>query len=353
MSSVVFAVGPDNRFGVWTCQWEGGQPSLQPAPAGAAAEAVLLPGFVDVHIHGAFGLDWMKGGSACLPDLADGLAEKGYEAFLPTTITCSADEAAEVLDGFPMDHPMIPGFHLEGPFISPEFPGAQPQDRIAAFPEPGSGPWTGILGHPLLKVVTLAPELPGALPMISWLAERGVRPSMGHTAAAFDQAQRGVDAGVCHATHTYNAMKGLHHREAGALGCALSDPRVDCELIYDRIHVSTPAARVLLAAKGLDKVIAVSDSSLATGLPPGSDTSMWGLDVVVGDGEVRLKSNGALAGSAITLLDAFRRLAQDFGTEAAIRLCSLNPRRALGLHGPPRVWLCFDMDLHDFQIKGC
>jgi N-acetylglucosamine-6-phosphate deacetylase len=310
-----------------------------------------VPGFVDLHIHGGFGVDFMTATPDEMVYLCARLAEEGYEAWLPTTITASLPDVLQALAHLPR-HSMIPGFHLEGPFISPDYPGAQPPDAILS-PDLAVAGWDEVWTHPLLRLVTLAPERPGALDLIRRLSARGVRASMGHTAASFAQATAGVEAGVCHATHTYNAMKGLHHREAGALGCALSDDRVLAELIYDRVHVSPAAASVLLKAKGLKRVAAVSDSTMASGMAPGTEFEVWGHTMITAEGEVRLKSNGALAGSAITLRQAFRNLGQDFGIEAAVMACSVNPRRALGMGSPARVWLWIDPDFCVAAILPC
>lgn len=324
------------------------QPGFGPVSApGEQTEGWLVPGFVDLHIHGAFGVDFMTATPNEMVYLCRRLAEEGYEAWLPTTITASLADVLQALAHLPR-HPMVPGFHLEGPFISPEYPGAQPPEAILNPDQAGEG-WEEVWEHPLLRLVTLAPERPGGLDLIRRLTARGVRASMGHTAATFAEAAEGVEAGVCHATHTYNAMKGLHHREAGALGCALSDDRILAELIYDRVHVSPPAASVLLKAKGLKGVVAVSDSTMASGMPPGTEFEVWGHKMITAEGEVRLKSNGALAGSAITLRQAFRNLGEDLGIEAAVMACSVNPRRALGMASPPKVWLWIDPE---FRVAG-
>jgi N-acetylglucosamine-6-phosphate deacetylase len=302
---------------------------------------LLVPGFVDLHIHGGFGVDFMRADAASMTKLCDRLAECGYEGFLPTTVTASAEDVRNTLATLP-DHPLILGFHLEGPFISPKYPGAQPQAFIAS---PGAEGWDDILTDPRLKRITLAPELPGALDMISTLSRRGVMVSMGHTNATYAEAEVGFKAGAWDTTHTYNAMRPLHHREAGTVGFALNEDGLTCELIYDRHHVAKEAAAILVRTKPKDRLVAVSDGTFAIGLPAGQMVRMWGLDCVIGEGQVRL-TDGTLAGSAITLLDAFRNLHQDFGAETAIRACALNPRLRLGLNEPPKVWLQFDRDLN-------
>jgi N-acetylglucosamine-6-phosphate deacetylase len=308
------------------------------------AERLLVPGFVDVHIHGGFGIDFMSSASdADVAKLCRKLEAVGYEGLLPTTVTATPQDVKRALKNLPEDEAVL-GFHLEGPFISRKYPGAQPQSAIAEIPD-GPSEWDDILDDPRLRLITLAPELPGADALIRRLTARGVTVSMGHTDATFAQATASHEAGLRHATHTYNAMRPLHHREAGSVGFAMTCDGLDAELIYDRLHVSPQAAAVLVRSKPIDRVIAVSDSTMAAGLPPGQMIEMWGLECVVGQGQVRLK-DGTLAGSAITLLDAFRNLYQDFGPEVAIHACSLNPRRALGLNDTPRVWVEFDQDLN-------
>jgi N-acetylglucosamine-6-phosphate deacetylase len=313
-------------------------------PSDRPAEGLLVPGFVDIHIHGAFGKDFMSGSKDDLLAMADGLQKVGYEAFLPTTVTGSLEDVRRAIKLIPKADWRIAGFHLEGPFISRKHPGAQPQNYIVH----PSSEWDDVLDHEKLRVVTLAPEIGGGLELVERLSTRGVIPSLGHTDVTYEQVRAAVEAGARHTTHTYNAMRPLHHREPGTVGAALTLDELSCELIYDRVHVSRPAAEVLLRCKGPGNIIAVSDGTMAAGMPQGSEFAMWGLECVVGERDVRLK-DGTLAGSKITLYDAFRNLAQDFGPEVAIRLCSLNPRRALGM-GSPRAWSIMDPELRIQQI---
>lgn len=353
MSQSLLTLLPNGRAGLAHVEWDSQGPVITPYQEDekGEAEGILTPGFVDIHCHGGFGFDFMSADERQIIAWAEMLAEAGYEAFLPTTVTCSAAAAQEAVNCLP-NHPMIAGVHLEGPFISPEYPGAQPPEFIKD-PESRDSAWAAILKDPRIKVMTLAPERPGAGQLINDLNERGIIASMGHTAASYSQAEEGFKKGVRHATHTYNAMKGLHHREPGALGFILSEPGIMAELIYDRVHVSPGAAKVLLQCKGIGGVIAVSDSTQAAGMPSGSEFEMWDLKVYTKDKEVRLKSNNALAGSAITLKDAFINICQDFGLEAAIRTCSLNPRRALNMTNRPNVWVQFSPDFSDHVTIQC
>lgn len=338
MSDVYDAIGPEG-FGAYEVDLSTSLPVF--TRVNRPPKGLLVPGFVDIHIHGAFGIDFMSDPASDMKVLCRKLYEVGYEGFLPTTITSAASDITKALEHLP-DDPMILGFHLEGPFISPEFPGAQPPGFIIGPPR-GTSEWDVILDDPRLKVVTLAPEMPGALELTSRLMKRGVVVSMGHTNATFEEARRGFEFGASHTTHTYNAMRSLHHREAGTVGYALTNDSLACELIYDRLHVCRDAAGLLVKCKPADRIVAVSDSTMAAGLPPGP-IKMWGLDCVIGKKQVRLASNDALAGSAITLLDAFRNLYEDFGAELAIRACCLNPRRALGITAVRR-WIVLDRKL--------
>jgi len=308
---------------------------LTTTPSDGTPETYLVPGFVDQHIHGAFGIDFMSANPSEMGDMADGLREKGYEFFLPTTVTASAEAVLRSADA--LDHPMAPGFHLEGPFISQTYPGAQPPEYILDPPASGSI-WDRVFDHPKLRLITMAPELPGAIPLISRLDARGVLVNYGHTNATYSELEAAFGAGLSGATHTFNAMRPLHHREAGAVGFALTQSSIDCELIYDRVHVSTNAARLLVQCKSKEHLVAISDATMAAGLKEGTKLSMWGHDVVVGPGDVRLAGNGALAGSTITLANAFKNLSEDFGIEAATWACSLNARRRLKLPAP-KLWL--------------
>lgn len=345
MRGVYWAWGPYG-WGVYLV--EPSPTGLVLTPSSDRAEAILSPGFVDVHIHGAFGIDFMSADRAAMLSLCDQLARQGYEAFLPTTVTASLSDVQSALANLP-DHPMIAGFHLEGPFISPRHPGAQPPESIVEF-DPG---WDQVLEDVRMRLVTLAPEQPGGLELVRRLAARGVVASLGHTDATFTQAQEAAEAGADHATHTFNAMRPFHHREPGTVGWVLQDDRAYAELIYDRVHVHPDAAALLLKSKPKDKVLGVSDSTMASGLPSGSQVTMWGHECEVSEKTVRLKSNGALAGSAVTLLDVFQNLAADFGPETAVRCCAVNPRARLKMPLRPTRYVRFGLDFGLQDVVEC
>lgn len=345
MSGIKLAVGPEG-FRAYQVTWSDSGPKLEASEE--APTGILAPGFVDIHIHGAFGVDFMSAPTADVSRALDELADDGYEKMLLTTVTAPASDVRSFLGRMPA-HSLVAGVHLEGPFISPKFPGAQPPGSIA-LPSAQESGWNEIFADPRLRVVTLAPELEGSLELIRLLAGRSVKVGIGHTDATYEQALAGFTAGASHSTHTYNAMRPLHHREPGTVGFALTEDAFAAELIYDRVHVAPPAAQVLVRCKPADKLIAVSDGTMASGLGPGLRLSMWGLDVMTSEQDVRLL-NGTLAGSSITLRDAFRNLAQDFGPELAIRATSLNPRLLLGLDAAPDVWLEFSSDFELQSIR--
>ncbi len=346
MSKIVSAFGPDG-FG----SYEADLAKHSFRRVDGKADTLLIPGFVDIHTHGAFGIDFMSATTDEMVSLCEQLRAVGYEGFLPTTVTASVTDVSKALAALPT-HRMILGFHLEGPFISPVFPGAQPPSWIIDAPE-GPSEWDAVLDDPRLKVITMAAERPGALDVIRRLTHRGVRVSMGHTNATYAEANQGFLAGADHTTHTFNAMRPLHHREAGMVGFALGTDAIFSELIYDRHHVCKESAEILLRCKPADKVVAVSDSTKAAGMAAGQTIFMWGLECVVGDHEVRL-TNGTLAGSGITLYDAFRNLYEDFGPEVAIRSCCINPRTSIGISETPKMYVELDskldiVALHDVE----
>lgn len=313
-------------------------------PTTQKPEGYFLPGFVDLHIHGAFGIDFMTAKSAELAKLADQLLQIGYEYFYPTTVTASLSEIKEALQQLP-DHSAMPGFHLEGPFLSPKYPGAQPPSAIIEPPvNLQESEWWPVISHPKLKRITLAPEQPGALPLIDFLAGRGVQVSMGHTNATYSQVERAVENGLGHSTHTYNAMSPLHHREVGAVGASLLIDTLNAEVIYDLNHVSKHAADLLFKCKTPQKVVAVSDCTMAHSLPPNSELIMWNHHCVVNESSVRIKESGALAGSKATLLECFQNLAADFGPQLAAEICTITPRKVANLNQAPKIWTYFSLD---------
>lgn len=298
----------------------------------------LLPGFIDVHVHGGFGGDFMNADRKSYDRITQFHASQGTTGMLATTMTASKDAIDAVLDAVQsyrdngMPYASLLGVHLEGPFISEKWPGAQnpafirdPQlDWLKEWHERYPG---------IVKLLTLAPEKNGAKETIKWMAEHGIVAAAGHTDANYEDVTTAADAGLSHAVHTYNAMRGLHHREPGTLGAVLTDDRIYAEIIADGEHVHPAAIALLLAAKPLDRVIIVTDAIEAAGMPDG-EYELGGLAVVVHNGTARLREGNALAGSSLTMIRAFRYMLKNtkLTIQEVSQLASGNPARELGIY---------------------
>ncbi len=316
-----------------------------PVPKGArlhrASGLTAVPGFVDLHVHGAGGHDVMEGRPEALATIASTLARKGTTSFLATTVTAPPDllcrsvgEIADCVNGgassggtSPAAH--ILGIHLEGPFINSLRRGVHPEACIAP-------PSASLLDRILLsskgatRLITLAPEMPGALELIAHARRAGLIVAMGHTDATYAQACAAIELGARHAVHVFNAMRPFSHRETGVLGAVLTTPGVTAELIADGVHVDPPAMRLLLSCKGKDEVLLVSDGTAATGMPDGQ-YQLGGFELFVQGGVCR-NAQGRLAGSTLTLDRAIRNMvAMSVPFPAALQMATRNPARVLGL----------------------
>jgi N-acetylglucosamine-6-phosphate deacetylase len=319
-------------------------------PAGAAVvdvrESYVVPGFVDVHVHGIEGHDTLDGAGA-IAAIAARLPRYGVTAFCPTTVACApADlqvtlrQVADARVSRPGGAARVLPAHLESNFINPEFNGAQPRTCLRLpTGERRDGEFSGhdilavIEGHAAdVGIVTIAPELEGILPLIPRLTRAGHRVSLGHSGAGYDQAVAAIEAGARHATHLFNRMTPITHRAPGLAGAVLSHHEVKAELICDGFHVHEAMSRVAIAAKGVDGVMAITDGTAGAGLAPGSMTRLGGRPIRVSD-QAALLEDGTLAGSTLTMDRAFRNIVTMFHasiTEAAV-MCSTTPARALGL----------------------
>ena len=301
----------------------------------AESELHLVPGLVDIHCHGYSGLDVMEGRGA---EIGAKLRQLGIEWYCPTTITSSWQDIRSALQSLKNGFPGFAGVHLEGPFVNKAKVGAQPSDHIRPFTLDELKTELGELLS-LLKIVTLAPELPGAIELITKLTNNGIRVSAGHTDADYDTLFEAKKRGLSQMTHFYNAMRPFTHRDPACVGFGLLE-FIDCEVIYDRHHVSREAVELLWKCRGPNEMLGISDGTKLSGVKDGTEATMWGHSVTKQGGCVRL-ANGTLTGSCITLADAFKNLWQDLGPEAAVMSCSVNPRRALGLP-EPEMWLVVD-----------
>lgn len=295
----------------------------------------VAPGFIDVHMHGCAGAELMDGTKEALETMARFWARHGTVGFLPSTVTAQPDRTLQVCEIIAAyedipDGAELIGVHLEGPYINERFKGAQYGPAIR---EPNLTELEGlynVLGEKL-RLVTLAPEVPGGLEAVAWLKERGITVSIGHSDATYDQALAGFAQGISHATHTYNGMRGLHHREPGVVGAVMATPGIYAELIADLLHVHPGAIKALLRSVGAEHIVLVTDSVRATGLPDGQYT-LGDHQIFVRDGAARL-ADGTLAGSTLTLDRAVKNMIQTVGVDPvdAFRMASLNPARTLGL----------------------
>lgn len=300
------------------------------------ADSIVSPGLIDIHVHGGAGHDVMQSGDEALARMERHFATYGVTSYCPTTVTAPLDVTLSALDRLVLSD-RVPrdsgrarpiGLHLEGPFISHAKRGVHPPENLVApSVELFDKLWTAASGK--VAVMTVAPELPGAPAMIKEAASRGVCISLGHSNATLADAEAGIAAGARHATHTFNAMRPLDHREPGVLGAVLADDRVTADLIADGIHVHPEIVKLFLRAKGPQSAVLITDAISATGMGDGK-FRLGGFEVEVkGD---RCEYGGKLAGSVLTLDRAVRNIVQFTGwsLSQAIRLATLNPARVLG-----------------------
>ena len=300
----------------------------------------IVPGFIDVHVHGVDGADVLDGDDS-LTKIAASLPKYGVTAFCPTTVACSLAVLERTLAGVRRlkEQPAVRGAqvigaHLESNFINSDYKGAQPEEFVYQPSSENAQPILRAIerSRQNVSIVTLAPELDGAVNMIRTLAGVGVRVSLGHSGASFEIAEAGVDAGARHATHLFNRMPPLHHRDPGLAGAALIRHEVMAEIICDGVHVHSPMIRVAIAAKGTDRIMAITDGTAASGLAEGGVASLGGRRICARDGAAYL-DDGTLAGSVATMDRVFRFLVQQVGLSLseASQLCSTTPAAAMGL----------------------
>src|SRR5580700_9038072 len=304
-------------------------------------EAVLAPGFVDIHIHGGAGLDAMRAMPSELPRLGKFLTNHGVTGYFATTVaapldaTCAAlgrladaiEAAATPADGDPVQARPL-GIHLEGPFLSHKRRGVHPPENLLApTVEIFERLWQAARGH--VRVLTIAPEIPGAMEVIAEAAKRKVCVSIGHSDAEMPVAQAAVKAGARHATHTFNAMRPLDHRDPGIIGEVLSDERLSADIIADGIHLDPAIVELFLKAKGPGRAVLITDAISATGMPDGR-YRLGTFEVEVKNG--RCLADGKLAGSVLTMDRAVRNVMHfaHWDLQQAIRLATLNPARVAG-----------------------
>lgn len=300
-----------------------------------ATGLLVLPGLIDTHVHGTHGDDVMLHGAEGIRRISARFPQYGTTAWLPSTISARHGELLEAVRWCvearrrPPEGAVIAGIHVEGPYISMKRKGAQPAEgvRDPDFDEVGE-----LLeaAEGLIRVVTLAPELPGGLELIRLLVSQGLIASIGHTDATYDQALEGIAAGARHATHLFNAMRPIHHRDPGVIAACLNEREVLAEVIPDGVHLDPQIVRLALRTKGRDGAALITDAFSATGLPEGEHT--LGPHTVTVKGPFATLADGTLAGSILTMDRAVGNAMRFAGVSLvdAVRMASLVPARIAG-----------------------
>jgi N-acetylglucosamine-6-phosphate deacetylase len=323
-------------------------------------DCTLAPGFVDMHTHGAAGYDLMGDDPDGQNAINTFFARHGVTSYFPTTVTAPMDKTLAALDHLAeaiesakdarkgQAQPL--GIHIEGPFLSHARRGMHPPEdlqrpTLAAFEKL----WQAARGH--IRVMTIAPELDGALEVIAEATKRGVVVSMGHSDADLDQARRGVTAGARHATHTFNAMRPLDHREPGIIAEVLTNPRISAEVIVDGIHVHPSVVALIAKVKGVEGTVLVTDATAAAGMPDGK-YQLGSVEIEVKDG--MCLHDGTLAGSVLTLDRAVRNVMNfaNWDLPSAVRAAGLNPAKAAGARTKGSLEIGADADLVALDANG-
>jgi len=321
--------------------------SSRQLPAGVSVsdfgDGVMAPGYVDLHIHGSAGFDVMDDDAEALPAIEQLLARHGVTSYFPTTVTAPMDTISRALERLASaiekcelttaergNRARPLGIHLEGPFISHIRRGVHPPENLltptlATFERF----WQAARGR--IRMMTIAPELEGALEVIAEAVRRGVSVSLGHSDADFEAAERGIAAGARHATHTFNAMRPLSHntldhRSPGILGAVLTDGRVSADIIADGVHLHPAVVKLVAGAKGPEQTVLITDAISATGMPDGR-YRLGSFEVDVRDG--KCMADGKLAGSVLTMDRAVRNLARfaEWDLSQSVAAATRNPAR--------------------------
>jgi N-acetylglucosamine-6-phosphate deacetylase len=299
-------------------------------------DGFIVPGFIDVHIHGGGGFDVMDGNYEAIKQVAKTHSKYGTTSFLPTTMTMNKNKIIKSLKSIKEAYAKgtraaeVLGVNLEGPFINPLKKGAQKEEYIRNASVEEFMELNQAAGN-LIRIVTIAPEMPEAKKLIRWLYKHNIIASVGHSNATYKQVQEGIAIGLNHVTHIFNAMTGFSQREPGIVGAALFSPELIVEMIADGIHLHPLAMKLVTKVKEMDKIILITDSIRAAGKPDGI-YNLGDQEVIVADGEARLK-DGTLAGSVLTLDKAVRNMVNIVGLSfiEAIRMVTINPAKCLGI----------------------
>jgi N-acetylglucosamine-6-phosphate deacetylase len=322
---------------------------------------VVAPGYIDIHVHGGAGHDVMQDDPSGRVAFEKSMAKCGVTSYLPTTVTASMDRILGALDRLAntisaegVDHDHIGaqplGIHLEGPFISPEKCGVHPVEYLLApSVQLFDKVWKASGGT--LRMMTIAPELPNAPEVIREARSRGIYASMGHSNATFTEATKGIESGAVNATHTFNAMRELNHREPGIVGAVLSNDAITADIIADGLHVAPSIVKFFLRAKGNENAVLITDAISATGM--GDGVYQLGPFQVEVQGN-RAEFDGKLAGSVLTLDRAVRNVMEfaDWTLQQSVILATRNPARLIGMQQKGVIVGGADADLVLLTMQG-
>ncbi|WP_145038169.1 N-acetylglucosamine-6-phosphate deacetylase [Paenibacillus sp. Y412MC10] len=308
----------------------------------------LIPGMIDVHIHGANGYDMMDGTEDSIQEVSRACAATGCTSFLATSVSSTMEDLLNMIRSVKAvigreQGARIAGIHLEGPYLNPKRKGMQNEKYLRhpnqeemklIFQEAGS----------LIKMVTIAPELPGGLELISFLKEQGVVIAVAHSDATYEEAKLAFTAGASHVTHCFNGMRPIHHRDPGLIVAAFEEPHVSLQAIVDQVHLHPAIVRLMHRLKGPEGMVLITDALQAMGLGDGN-YMFGGHHVTVSEGIARL-ADGTLASSTVTMNEALRLTeANGISMEDAVRMASTTPAHILGLSRKGKIEVGYDADL--------
>ncbi|MGX4585925.1 N-acetylglucosamine-6-phosphate deacetylase [Paenibacillus chitinolyticus] len=319
---------------------------------------LLIPGMIDVHIHGANGFDMMDGSETSIQEVSRACAATGCTSFLATSVSSTIEDLIAMIRSVKRvaGHEVgakIAGLHLEGPYLNPKRKGMQ-NERFLRHPDLAEMKEIFDEADGLIKMVTIAPELPGGMELISFLKETGVIIAVAHSDATYEEAKQAFGAGASHVTHCFNGMRPIHHRDPGLVVAAFEEEHVSLQAIVDGIHLHPAIVRMMHRLKGPDGMVLITDALQAMGLGDGK-YMFGGHPVTVSEGVARLE-DGTLASSTVTMNEALR-LTVDTGISLtdAVKMASSSPARLLGLANKGKISAGFDADLvlldEQFQVQ--
>jgi len=319
-----------------------------------AQDLIVTPGLIDIHTHGGMGADAMDAQQKSLNQMSIFLANHGVTSFLATTLTAAENSIDAALTTIRESHSTLQGAaligaHIEGPYINIAYKGAQ---NPAYFRSPQEQEYCRWIETGIVKMVTIAPEIEGIDEFIQYSIDNGVEIAIGHSNASYEQVIHAADLGVRHATHLFNGMLGLHHREPGTVGGILADDRISAHIIVDGIHLHPAIVDLVIRLKGIEHTILISDAMRAAGLANGK-YDLGNQEVTVIDGEARI-ANGSLAGSTLTLEKALKNTMQfcHLALNQVLPMATRNPAQALHLADRKGfIRAGFDADLTLFNHK--